>query len=70
VPAVATYDDPEAYIAGDRRRALRAGLDLPDRESGAVLFADISAPLTEVPSGGKGNDTAVSNAGDTVTAVP
>ena len=25
------FDNPEAYIAGDRRRALAAGLELPDR---------------------------------------
>ena len=49
MPAVATYDNPEAYIAGDRRQALLAGIDLPDRVSGAALFADISGftPLTE-----------------------
>lgn len=42
-------DNPEAYIARDRRRALSAGLELPDRVSGSALFADISGftPLTE-----------------------
>ncbi|MBA3248962.1 MAG: hypothetical protein H0T66_01310, partial [Geodermatophilaceae bacterium] len=42
-------DDPEAYIAGDRRRALAAGRELPERVAGAALFADISGftPLTE-----------------------
>jgi class 3 adenylate cyclase/tetratricopeptide (TPR) repeat protein len=42
-------DDPEAYIARDRRRALAAGMELPDRVSGSALFADISGftPLTE-----------------------
>ena len=42
-------DNPEAYIARDRRRALAAGMDLPDRVSGSALFADISGftPLTE-----------------------
>jgi tetratricopeptide (TPR) repeat protein len=42
-------DNPEAYIARDRRRALAAGLDLPDRVVGSALFADISGftPLTE-----------------------
>ncbi len=42
-------DDPEAYIARDRRRALAAHLDMPDRVHGAALFADISGftPLTE-----------------------
>jgi class 3 adenylate cyclase/tetratricopeptide (TPR) repeat protein len=40
----------EAYIPGDRRRALAAGVDLPDRVRGAALFADISGftPLTDV----------------------
>ncbi len=42
-------DNPEAYIPRDRRRALGAGVDLPDRVAGAALFADISGftPLTE-----------------------
>ena len=42
-------DNPEAYIARDRRRALSAGMDLPNRVSGSALFADISGftPLTE-----------------------
>ena len=40
----------EAYIPGDRRRALAAGAELPDRVRGAALFADISGftPLTEI----------------------
>ena len=48
-PPWLTFDNPEAYIAGDRRRALSAGQDLPDRVRGAALFADISGftPLTE-----------------------
>src|SRR5437016_13708678 len=39
----------EAYIPGDRRRALASGLPMPDRVRGAALFADISGftPLTE-----------------------
>ncbi|MEO8468748.1 MAG: tetratricopeptide repeat protein [Chloroflexota bacterium] len=47
-PAV-PVDNPEAYIARDRRRALSAGMNLPNRVSGAALFADISGftPLTE-----------------------
>src|SRR5262245_27839306 len=38
-----------AYLPDDRRRALAQGRDLPDRTSGAALFADISGftPLTE-----------------------
>jgi hypothetical protein len=32
----------EAYIPGDRRRALARGETLPDRVQGAGLFADIS----------------------------
>jgi predicted ATPase/class 3 adenylate cyclase len=37
-----------AFIPEDRRLALAAGLDLPDRTTGSVLFADISGftPLT------------------------
>ena len=48
-PLAATFDNPEAYIARDRRRALAAGVELPDRVHGAALFADISGftPLTE-----------------------
>lgn len=39
----------EAYIAGDRRRALAAGHAMPDRVSGSAIFADISgfSQLTE-----------------------
>ncbi|HYH92979.1 MAG TPA: AAA family ATPase, partial [Candidatus Saccharimonadales bacterium] len=42
-------DDPEAYIARDRRRALANREEMPDRVSGSALFADISGftPLTE-----------------------
>jgi len=42
-------DDPEAYIARDRRRALVEHRGIPDRVRGAALFADISGftPLTE-----------------------
>ncbi len=35
-------DNVEAYIPGDRRRALADGLEMPDRVEGAALFADIS----------------------------
>ncbi len=47
--APAVRDSPQAYIAGDRRRALAAGRALPDRCFGSALFADISGftPLTE-----------------------
>src|SRR6266446_4382794 len=43
------FDHLEAFIPGDRRRALAAGLPMPDRVRGAALFADISGftPLTE-----------------------
>ena len=39
-----------AYIPMDRRQAMVEGRDLPDRTSGAALFADISGftPLTAV----------------------
>src|SRR5262245_35907205 len=42
-------DTSAAYLPQDRRRALARGERLPDRTSGAVLFADISGftPLTE-----------------------
>lgn len=42
-------DNIDAYIAGDRRRALADGRVMPDRVSGSALFADISGytPLTE-----------------------
>ena len=48
-PRRLTVDNPAAYIAGDRRRALGTGATMPDRVSGAALFADISGftPLTE-----------------------
>jgi class 3 adenylate cyclase/tetratricopeptide (TPR) repeat protein len=51
--AAAASDNPEAYIARDRRRALAAGVELPDRVFGAALFADISGftPLTEALAG-------------------
>ena len=46
---VASRDEPEAYIARDRRRALATRTAMPDRVRGAGLFADISGftPLTE-----------------------
>src|SRR6478609_2152649 len=46
---VHTSDNPEAYIPSDRRRALAAGVAMPDRVEGSALFADISGftPLTE-----------------------
>jgi class 3 adenylate cyclase/tetratricopeptide (TPR) repeat protein len=42
-------DEPEAYIARDRRWALSRHEEMPDRVQGAALFADISGftPLTE-----------------------
>src|SRR5947207_13982322 len=44
-----SFDNPEAYIPGDRRRALATGTPMPDRVRGAALFADISGftALTE-----------------------
>jgi class 3 adenylate cyclase/tetratricopeptide (TPR) repeat protein len=43
------FDNAEAYIPGDRRRALALGIQMPDRVRGAAIFADISGftPLTE-----------------------
>jgi len=48
-PAHHAFENPEAYISGDRRRALAAGRSMPDRVHGAALFADISGftSLTE-----------------------
>jgi len=45
----AVADNPDAYIAGDRRRALASGVTIPDRVTGSGLFVDISGftPLTE-----------------------
>jgi class 3 adenylate cyclase/tetratricopeptide (TPR) repeat protein len=47
--SAAAFDNPEAYMPRDRRRALAVGAELPDRVHGAALFADISGftPLTE-----------------------
>jgi adenylate cyclase len=43
------HDAPEAYIPTDRRYAIAAGSELPERTYGAALFADISGftALTE-----------------------
>lgn len=43
------FDNPEAYISRDRRRALASGVEIPDRVHGAALFADVSGftQLTE-----------------------
>ncbi|HET7031344.1 MAG TPA: AAA family ATPase, partial [Candidatus Limnocylindrales bacterium] len=48
-PVAAARDDPEAYIARDRRRALTEHRTMPDRVTGSAIFADISGftPLTE-----------------------
>lgn len=48
-PQPATQDNPEAYIARDRRRSLATGIPIPDRVHGSAIFADISGftPLTE-----------------------
>jgi class 3 adenylate cyclase/tetratricopeptide (TPR) repeat protein len=45
----AVLDRPDAYLSRDQRRVLRSGDVLPDRVTGAALFADISGftPLTE-----------------------
>ena len=42
-------DNPQAYIPGDRRRALARGQELPPVTLGAAVFVDISGftPLTE-----------------------
>ena len=42
-------DNPQAYLPGDRRRALARGESLPQQTTGSALFVDISGftPLTE-----------------------
>jgi predicted ATPase/class 3 adenylate cyclase len=42
-------ENPSAYLPIDRRRALAQGEDLPERQAGVLLFADISGftPLTD-----------------------
>jgi len=49
LPAQHEFENAEAYISGDQRRALAAGRSLPDRVHGSALFADISGftALTE-----------------------
>ncbi|MGD0810187.1 MAG: tetratricopeptide repeat protein [Acidimicrobiales bacterium] len=44
-----SVEDAQAYIAGDRRRALASGAAMADRVYGSAIFADISGftPLTE-----------------------
>lgn len=46
---VATLTDIAAYLPQDRRQAIVGGFGLPERTTGAALFADISGftPLTE-----------------------
>jgi class 3 adenylate cyclase/tetratricopeptide (TPR) repeat protein len=44
--APARFDNPEAYIPGDRRLALAEGFEMPNRVRGAALFADISGFTT------------------------
>src|SRR5690242_18970272 len=48
-PVESVRDDPEAYIARGRWRALAEHRTMPDRVSGSALFADITGltPLTE-----------------------
>ncbi len=48
-PEPLTRDNPEAHIPRDRRRSLATGVPIPDRVSGAAIFADVSGftPLTE-----------------------
>ena len=35
-------DHPQAYLPGDRRRALASGISMSDRVRGAALLADVS----------------------------
>jgi hypothetical protein len=41
-PPADAFDNPGAYIPGDRRRALATGTPMPYGVRGAALFADIS----------------------------
>jgi adenylate cyclase len=43
-------ESPQTYIPTDRRLAIAQGVDLPEQDTGAALFADISGftPLTEL----------------------
>jgi adenylate cyclase len=49
MPTLLPGDNPQAYIPGDRRRALARGEDLPPTAHGSAVFVDISGftPLTE-----------------------
>ena len=49
MPELLPGDNPQAYIPGDRRRALARGEELPRLAHGAAVFVDISGftPLTE-----------------------
>ena len=42
VPVLLPGDNPQAYIPGDRRRALSRGEDLPVLTHGSAVFVDIS----------------------------
>ncbi len=64
-------DNPQAYIPGDRRRAIAENRELPDRVHGAVLFADISGftPLTEALSEGLGEQRGAEELTATLDAI-
>lgn len=69
------FDNPEAYIPRDRRRALAFGQQMPDRVHGAGLFADISGftPLTEALAtelgAQRGAEVLTAILGDVISAV-
>lgn len=66
-----TADNIEAYIPGDRRRALASGTTMPDRVSGAAIFADISGftPLTEALAKELGPQRGAEELGSTLNLV-
>lgn len=64
-------DNLEAYIPGDRRRALAAGTPMADRVNGAAVFADISGftPLTEALAKELGPQRGAEELGSTLNVV-
>ena len=70
-PGASPVEDAQAYIAGDRRRALAAGLPMADRVSGSAIFADISGftPLTEALAAELGSQRGAEELGAVVNVV-
>ncbi len=66
-----TVDHPQAYIPGDRRQALAAGVEMADRVEGAALFADVSGftALTEALAAELGAQRGVEELTDAIDRV-